>query len=52
MVRFVLRLRTALRPQRQALAEFGAESERYMQATPAFVPKLASGARGRASEIP
>jgi protein-S-isoprenylcysteine O-methyltransferase Ste14 len=33
--------------ERKALVEFGAEYERYMQETPAFLPRLSSGARRR-----
>jgi protein-S-isoprenylcysteine O-methyltransferase Ste14 len=38
-------VRLARSEERQALAEFGAAYERYMQATPAFVPRLPGAAR-------
>jgi protein-S-isoprenylcysteine O-methyltransferase Ste14 len=40
-------VRLARAEERQALAEFGAEYERYMQATPAFFPKLPTRGRAR-----
>jgi protein-S-isoprenylcysteine O-methyltransferase Ste14 len=35
-------LRLARSEERQALAEFGVEYERYMRETPAFIPKLSA----------
>jgi len=40
-------VRLARAEERQALAEFAAEYERYMQATPAFFPKLPTRGRSR-----
>jgi protein-S-isoprenylcysteine O-methyltransferase Ste14 len=34
-------VRLARSEERQALAEFGADYERYMRETPAFLPRLA-----------
>ena len=46
----VMYVRLARHEERQALAEFGSEYERYMHETPAFVPRLGPRAPSRSTK--